>query len=459
MGALPLQVGIGTGENIGFLHRANSWRPGRLSASDFLPSRWGFSTIKTQSTAASELHFRYQAVRDLTESLAAPLTAEDQSIQSMPEASPTKWHRAHTTWFFESFLLQPHLRDYHLFHPKFGYLFNSYYQALGTRHPRPERGLISRPGVAEIGDYRRYVDAAMELLLQQNPSDEVAALVELGINHEQQHQELLLMDIKHVLWQNPLRPAYADLPDRDARPAPPLKWIEHQGGLIEQGHSGSGFGYDNEFPRHKVWCEPFALASRPVTNGEWRAFIADGGYERPELWLSAGWDTVCQRDLQAPLYWSLRQEEIFTLGGPQRLDWDSSVCHVSYYEADAFATWAGARLPTESEWESIASEVPLAGAFLDQKVLQPSAEPNGDGVQQMYGDVWEWSSSAYLPYPGYRAPEGAVGEYNGKFMVNQHVLRGGSCATPHGHLRASYRNFFPPDARWVFSGVRLARSL
>jgi ergothioneine biosynthesis protein EgtB len=394
------------------------------------------------ATAAETLADRFQAVRAHTEALAAPLSAEDQTVQSMPDVSPTKWHRAHTTWFFETFLLGPSHPGYRVFHPGYGYLFNSYYEAVGERYPRPQRGLLSRPGIDEIAAYRRHVDGAMLDLLDGEPAPEVAGLTDLGIHHEQQHEELLLMDVKHVLSVNPLQPAY-----RPAPPPPPLPeqapgWHEHPGGVVEMGHAGDGFSFDNETPRHPVLLQPFALADRPVTCGQWLAFVDDGGYRRPELWLSDGWATVLAEGWSAPLYWS--DGEVFTLHGPKPIDAGEPVCHVSYYEADAFARWAGCRLPTEAEWEAASP---------------PAADGDGPGGlhPRAGGDVWEWTSSAYLPYPGFRPAAGAVGEYNGKFMVNQHVLRGGCCATPPGHLRPTYRNFFPPAARWPFTGLRLAR--
>ncbi len=403
---------------------------------------------------------RYEEVRALTEALAALLLAEDQTIQSMPDVSPTKWHRGHTSWFFETFLLVPRLDGYEVFHPLFGYLFNSYYETVGARHPRPHRGLISRPGVREVADYRAHVDAAMCRLLAGGPYEEAVELFELGLHHEQQHQELLLMDIKHVLSQNPLQPAYASLASPATSQAPRQVWVEHPGGLVEVGHDGAGFAFDNEGPRHQVWLQPFALASRPVTNGEWLEFMDDGGYRHPALWLSDGWYTLQAEGWQAPLYWTERDDEweLFTLGGPRPLDPAEPVCHVSYYEADAFARWAGVRLPTEFEWEAIAASLPVEGRFLDQAVLHPRPAPASARPSQMFGDVWEWTASAYLPHPGYQPPEGAVGEYNGKFMVNQQVLRGGCCATPPGHMRATYRNFFPAASRWMFGGVRLARA-
>jgi ergothioneine biosynthesis protein EgtB len=402
---------------------------------------------------------RYLEVRDLTEALAAPLSAEDQTVQSMPDVSPTKWHRAHTTWFFETFLLGPQVAGYRPFHPDFAYLFNSYYETVGARHPRPERGLLSRPGVEEVGRYRRHADAGMLELLDRELPDDVAWLVELGLNHEQQHQELLLMDIKHVLSMSPLHPVYRPSPSPTAGTgaARAVRWIEHDGGLTEIGHEGSAFAFDNESPRHTVHLAPFALAERPVTCGEWLAFIDDDGYHRPELWLSDGWGLAASNGWDAPLYWSRASHrddwEVFTLGGARPVDPAEPVCHVSYYEADAFARWCDVRLPTEAEWEAVAAGHRPDGRFLDLDVLhpRPASEPT------LFGDVWQWTSSAYLPYPGFRPAPGAVGEYNGKFMVNQHVLRGGCCATPPGHTRATYRNFFPPGVRWPFTGVRLAR--
>jgi ergothioneine biosynthesis protein EgtB len=400
----------------------------------------------------------YEHVRALTETLAAPLSPEDQTIQSMPDVSPTKWHRAHTTWFFETFVLGADA-GYAAFHPRYGYLFNSYYEAVGSRHARDRRGLLSRPGVAEVTAYREHVDHAMVDALRTGVAPETAALVELGLHHEQQHQELLLMDIKHVLSSNPLEPAYRASAAPVPSPTRPLGWVEHDGGLVDVGHEGDAFAFDNELPRHRVFLEPFALGDRPVSCAEWQAFIDDGGYERPELWLSDGWALVQAEAWSAPLYWrrdgDVRYE--LTLSGPQPLDAGAPVCHVSHYEADAYARWADARLPTEAEWEAVAVHHRGAGRFLDLDVLHPRGA-NGDDLG-LFGDVWEWTASAYLPYPGFRTAPGAVGEYNGKFMVNQHVLRGGSCATPEGHARPTYRNFFPPNARWAFSGVRLARDL
>ncbi|WP_089300587.1 ergothioneine biosynthesis protein EgtB [Haloechinothrix alba] len=411
--------------------------------------------------AITELAEKYEEVRGLTERLADPLSPEDQTVQSAPEVSPTKWHRAHTSWFFETFLLSATDTGYREFHPRYSYLFNSYYNTVGAQYPRSERGLISRPGLSEISEYRAHVDAAMRRLLEREPDAEALRLIELGLNHEQQHQELLLMDIKHVLSCNPLAPVYAALDTPEATSATRQGWIEHGGGFVDVGHSGGGFAYDNEQPRHQAWLHPFALADCPVTNGEWLEFIDSGGYQRPELWLSDGWATVQSEGWYAPLYWSRSggEWEVFTLSGPRVVDPAEPVCHISYYEADAFARWAGARLPTEFEWEAFGARQPVGGNLLDPSVLHPRPSSQGQGPRQMFGDVWEWTGSAYLPYPGYQPPAGAIGEYNGKFMVNQHVLRGGSCVTPSGHIRASYRNFFPPSARWIFGGMRLARTL
>jgi len=404
---------------------------------------------------SSLLRQRFSEVRGHTEDLAAPLTPEDQTVQSMPDVSPTKWHRGHTTWFFETFVLPLQNSDYCVFHPAFGYIFNSYYEAVGSRQPRDQRGVISRPGVGEVADYRRHVDKAMNELFDSRPSDQTFALVELGLHHEQQHQELLLMDIKHVLSCNPLMPEYRATDERPAAVSNRLGWAEHEGGPVEVGHSGIGFGFDNEFPRHQAVVTPFALADRLVTCGEWIEFIEDGGYRRPELWLSDGWATVNQHRWDAPLYWSRDDGEwrVFTLFGSRPVMPSEPVCHVSYYEADAYAHWTGLRLPTETEWETIASGMdPEAGR---SSHLHPMP---GDGVLgDLYGEVWQWTVSAYSPYPGFRAAAGAVGEYNGKFMVNQQVLRGGACVTPDGHTRATYRNFFHPGSRWAFSGLRLAR--
>ena len=404
---------------------------------------------------------RYREVRGQTESLAAPLTPEDQTVQSMPDVSPTKWHRAHVTWFFETFVLADHEPDFAPFQDQYWFLFNSYYEALGPRFSRPQRGVISRPGSHEVGDYRRNVDDRMSDLisaLDEGTLAELAGTIELGFHHEQQHQELLLMDIKHVLSLNPLRPAYA------GRPSPPsepdrMGWVSFEGGLVEVGHDGAGFCFDNELPRHEHWLPPFRLADRLVTNGEWLEFMLDGGYSRPDLWLSDGWARVNDEGWCAPLYWVEQDRTWFehTLSGTWPLNLGLPVTHVSHYEADAFATWAGRRLPTEAEWEHAARDVPLEGNLADEHGFHPRAARPADGtLRQLFGDCWEWTSSAYLPYPGFRPAAGAIGEYNGKFMSGQMVLRGGAALTPAGHARGSYRNFFPPGARWAQSGVRLA---
>ena len=404
---------------------------------------------------------RFKAVREQSLALAALLSAEDQQIQSMPDVSPTKWHLAHITWFFETFLLQPHLNGYEPFDPVFGYLFNSYYEAVGERHPRPQRGLLSRPPLDHVLAYRAHVDAAMDqLIVSAAPAEweTIRPLLELGLHHEQQHQELILMDIKHVFWTNPLLPAYAPTPAPPLGSAPPLEWLDFDGGLVQIGHDGVGFAFDNEGPRHKVWIEPYRVASRLSTCGEYLAFIEDGGYARPELWLSDGWAAVGREGWTCPLYWRSAEDggwEIFTLSGVRPLDPAEPVGHLSYYEADAFARWSGARLPTEAEWEAAATSAPEDGNLAGERIYHPRPAPDR-GLQQMIGDLWEWTMSPYVAYPRYRAPEGAVGEYNGKFMSGQMVLRGGAAVTPEDHVRVTYRNFFPPGARWAFSGVRLA---
>lgn len=407
---------------------------------------------------------RFRTVRGETEQLRAPLSAEDCLVQSMDDASPTKWHLAHTSWFFETFVLERGIEGYVPFHPRFRVLFNSYYQQIGPQHPRPHRGLLSRPSLEEVFAYRAHVDHhVLELLSCGEAAARVAPVIELGLHHEQQHQELILTDIKHALAQNPLRPPYRS---HRARPAAvgrtaPLGWQRHPGGVQAIGHDGRGFAFDNEQPRHRIVLEPFALATRVITNGEFLEFIEDGGYRRPELWLADGWTAVQCRGWHAPLYWERHGDtwSQFTLGGLEPLELAEPVCHVSLYEADAYATWAGARLPTEAEWEIAAAGMAVAGNLLDLGRVHPEPAPGGEHVRQLFGDVWEWTRSAYAPYPGYHPPGGAIGEYNGKFMCNQMVLRGGSCATPRTHIRATYRNFFPPDARWQFSGVRLARDV
>ena len=401
---------------------------------------------------------RYRAVRRASEALIRSLTPEDMGAQSMPDASPTKWHLAHTTWFFETFLLTPNLPVYRVFDPKFGYLFNSYYEAVGPRQPRPARGLITRPSAADVLAYRAHVDAAMATLLA-GETAAFADLIELGLAHEEQHQELILMDILHLFAQSPLSPAFAPpRPGLSPTTAAPLSYVGFEGGLVEIGHDGQGFAFDNEGPRHRVWLEPFRLADRLVTNGEWLAFMAAGGYARAEFWLSEGWAVVRAEDWQAPFYWRETAEgwRVMGLNGLRPLDPAQPVGHLSYYEADAYASWAGARLPTEAEWEHVAQARPTEGNFVSSGRLGAQAAPEGDGMRQMFGDLWEWTRSAYLPYPGFQPAQGAVGEYNGKFMSGQFVLRGGACVTPAGHVRPSYRNFFYPHQRWMFSGLRLA---
>jgi len=418
--------------------------------------------LMTTSTEIATITERYQAVRALTESLAEPISAEEQTIQSMPDASPTKWHRGHTSWFFETFLLRNEQLGYDIFDDQFGFLFNSYYDAVGERLARPSRGILGRPSVATVGEYRRHVDEAMIALLAATAdggSARVAQLVELGLNHEQQHQELLLMDIKYTLAQNPIRPGYRD-GTLAATPTTPLEWLEVTGGIFSIGHGGNGFSFDNESPRHEVLLDPFQIASRPVTNGDWLGFIADGGYQRSELWLSEGWATTNAKGWHHPEYWiSDDGWHQFTLDGVVRLDRDEPVSHVSFFEADAYARWSGTRLPTEFEWECAARRLVPEGPgdginSLDSGRLHPGGPV--DGIR-LYGDVWEWTASPYVGYPGFRPAEGAVGEYNGKFMVNQQVLRGGCCLTPTDHMRNSYRNYFPAHTRWQCSGLRLAR--
>ncbi|HET6662893.1 MAG TPA: ergothioneine biosynthesis protein EgtB [Acidimicrobiales bacterium] len=443
-----------------------------------MPTTGTTATARATTTLRddNELRARYHRVRGFTQALAEPLSPEDQTVQTMPDVSPTKWHRAHTTWFFETFILDQYMRDYAAFDPAYAFLFNSYYETVGPRHARPQRGLLSRPGVAEISHYRAAVDKAMDQLLVAGGTDHarVPELVELGLHHEQQHQELLLMDIKHVLAANPLRPAYRRFeraPGVDSGPDGGPRWIEHPGGVVAVGHRGDGFCFDNETPRHDVLLSPFAIRSSLVTAGDWLAFVTDGGYREPGLWMSDGWATVQAHDWEAPEYWIWAGDGwlVQTLAGHRPVDPDEPVCHISWYEADAFARWSGCRLPTEAEWEVVAATRGLppassAGAVpgaagLDDTGLAGSGlhpAPPAPGDEQWFGAVWQWTASPYGPYPGFQPAAGAVGEYNGKFMVNQQVLRGGACVTPAGHSRPSYRNFFPPAARWPFCGLRLA---
>jgi ergothioneine biosynthesis protein EgtB len=406
--------------------------------------------------AGQALAERYRRVRQQSLQLCAGLTAEDMMVQSMPDASPAKWHLAHTTWFFEQFVLghDPHYRPRH---PAWHYLFNSYYQSVGPMHARPQRGLLSRPALEDVLGWRRYVDEAVSERLLREDHTSLAALVELGLQHEQQHQELLLTDVQHAFWSNPLLPAYLhESGAGGVSDALPLHFLPGREGVAEIGHAGEGFAFDNETPRHRTWLSPHALANRLVTNEEFAAFVHDGGYREPSLWLSDGWATVQREGWQRPLYWQPDLASAFSLAGVQALDPAAPVCHVSYYEADAFARWAGARLPTEAEWERAAAALPAEGNLLDgtPRLPQPA---RGTGLAQMYGDAWEWTASPYVAYPGFRPLPGSLGEYNGKFMCGQWVLRGGSCATPRNHVRASYRNFFPPQARWQFAGLRLAK--
>jgi ergothioneine biosynthesis protein EgtB len=432
---------------------------------------WGLPATSASSEGIAE---RYRAVRAATEQLCAPLSPEDCGAQSMPDASPAKWHLAHTTWFFETFVLERALADFSPFHPDFRVLFNSYYQSVGDQHPRPERGFLTRPSLDQVFEYRAHVDRGVLALLDTEDSRAFLGAIELGIEHECQHQELILTDAKHLLSRNPLHPAYRPEAAQRAPVDKPLEWIGFEERLGWIGHAGEGFSFDNECPRHRVFVNAFELATRCCTNAEYAAFIGDGGYRRPELWLSDGWATASSRGWEAPLYWHRRSDGqrdsgdwmTMTLAGYRELGGSEPVCHVSYYEADAFARWMCARLPTEAEWETAAAGLPVDGNFVESGLFHPAPIPGArrsdargapSGLSQMFGDVWEWTQSDYAAYPGFRPLEAGFGEYNGKFMCNQRVLRGGSCATPRSHLRPTYRNFFPPDARWQFSGIRLAR--
>jgi ergothioneine biosynthesis protein EgtB len=413
----------------------------------------------------SDILSKFNSVRSFTEKLCAPLEIEDYVIQSMPDVSPTKWHLGHTSWFFETFILEKVIPDYKPYHPLYNYLFNSYYIQVGERWHRPSRGLLSRPTVKAIFDYRNFINNNTIDLIETCDDklyNEIAPLIEIGLNHEQQHQELLLTDIKNVLSINPLNPVYSERNINSSSKTAALEWIEFEGGMVEIGSDGSGFNFDNETPVHKEFLYPFRLANRLITNKEFIDFIEDSGYKNATLWLSDGWATVESEGWRAPLYWEIKDGKCwnFTLNGFRQVNPDEPVCHIGQYEADAFAQWRGCRLPSEAEWEVAAGNLPYTGNLVEHDNHHTiPVEKNADGLMQMYGDVWEWTQSAYLPYPGYKPLPGALGEYNGKFMSNQIVLRGGSCATSQTHIRNTYRNFFPPHSRWQFTGLRLAQDI
>lgn len=424
------------------------------------------NTAATLLDQSADLIAQFSAVRSQSLTLCEPLTPEDMMVQSTPEASPAKWHLAHTTWFFETFILREFLPGYQPFDPDFLWLFNSYYNGISTQPEKKLRATFSRPSLSEILDYRSHVESAIQSLLLREIPQEVQKRLTLGLHHEQQHQELLLTDTKHAFWTNPLQPVYRNGSLVSIAPPQPIQWFDYPGGIHEIGHSGHGFCFDNELPRHKVYLEPFRFASRLVTCAEYLEFIEDGGYQRSELWLSDGWAAVTAQQWTAPLYWNRNNRGdwmLFTLRGNTPLAdlLSTPVCHISHYEADAYARWRGMRLPTEAEWEYAASSAPIAGNLVESHRLHPNAAPDAQAAYpaQLFGDVWEWTSSAYLGYPGLQPTAGALGEYNGKFMSSQMVLRGGSCVTPASHIRTTYRNFFPPATRWQFSGVRLAQNL
>lgn len=427
----------------------------------------GLPTDLDNPCLRADLAGRYKEIRRITEALCDPLSPEDCTVQSMDDASPAKWHLAHTSWFFETLILERMISDYQPFNPHYRILFNSYYNAIGEQYPRPRRGLLTRPTLAEVLAYRRRIDQQILDLLDHHGGEnsQLEKLTEIGLHHEQQHQELILMDIKHLLSCNPLHPAYKDCPVSPAiQEVSPMTWHSYGEGLLWLGHDGRGFAFDNETPRHRVFGTAFELAVRPVTNGEYLAFMEDGGYGRPELWLSDGWATITKEGCRTPLYWEKNDGEWYemTLSGVRELRLEAPVCHVNFYEADAYATWRGARLPTEAEWEQAAVEQPIKGNFMEDGLLHPTPSPKRgphDKPYQLFGDTWEWTRSAYLPYPGYQPMQGALREYNSKFMSNQMVLRGGACITPRSHIRATYRNFFYPGSRWQFSGIRLARDI
>ena len=423
--------------------------------------------LKSTKFDKSTLIERFKSVRNFTHKLCEPLETEDYVIQSMPDVSPTKWHLAHTSWFFEAFVLSKAMADYKSINPKYNFLFNSYYVQVGERWTRAIRGLLSRPTVKEVYEYREYVNQhLLDFLENCNEKEfkDFAPVIEIGLHHEQQHQELLVTDIKHVFSINPLHPVYSQKRNSDETELPPIKWKVFDEGLYEIGFNQEGFSYDNETPRHKEFVESFKLASRLITNGEFIEFINSDGYKRPELWLSDGYTTVVKEGWKAPMYWENIGGEWYNykLTGFEKVNMDEPVCHVSHYEADAFARWSGARLPTETEWEIAAEKIPLKGNFVEDGNFHPVPLNNNSEqteLQQMYGDVWEWTKGAYSPYPGYKTLPGALGEYNGKFMSGQIVLRGGSCATSNTHIRKTYRNFFYPNSRWQFMGIRLAKDV
>jgi ergothioneine biosynthesis protein EgtB len=423
----------------------------------FLAPEGFYMTTTPQASASAAILARFQQVRRQTLALCKHLSAEDLLLQSMPDASPGKWHLAHTSWFFEQFVLgrEPSFKPHE---PAWHYLFNSYYQSVGPMHARPMRGLISRPSLDQVKGYRAFIDDAVSELLSRDDDPELAALVELGLNHEQQHQELLLTDIKHAFWCNPTKPAYREpIPVSTSGGNAPVKFVGGREGIVDIGHRGEGFAFDNETPRHRALLHPHALADRLVTNAEYLAFVREGGYREPGLWLADGWATVQGEGWQRPIYWQEDLASEFTLAGVRALDPFEPVCHLSYYEAEAFARWAGARLPTEAEWESAAEGMQISGNLQENGRFQPSAASEEDGLKQLHGDVWEWTASPYVSYPGFKPLPGSLGEYNGKFMCGPWVLRGGSCVTPGDHLRVSYRNFFSPHARWQFAGLRLGQ--
>lgn len=408
---------------------------------------------------------KFNSIRNFSLELCKPLVTEDYVVQSMADVSPTKWHLAHTSWFFETFILKESDKNYKSLHPQYAYLFNSYYIQAGKRFLRNQRGLITRPTVKQVFEYRNYIDENIKNFIEASPEEilnKFASVLEIGFNHEQQHQELMLTDIKHVFSINPLYPVYSEKENIDSEDISNLNWAEFNEGIYEIGNEGKSFSYDNEIPKHKEFINSFKLGSRLITNGEYLEFMEDNGYNKPEIWLSDGAAEAAANNWQAPLYWEKKDNgwHVFTLNGLKKLILSEPVCHVSYYEADAFARWAGYRLPTEAEWETASQQVQIKGNFVETRNFHPASlqiKNNGTQLQQMFGDVWEWTRSAYSPYPGYKTLPGALGEYNGKFMSNQMILRGGSCATSETHIRKTYRNFFPPNARWQFMGIRLAK--